>query len=239
MIDNKICPYCACILVVSENKENSRSVEHLIPNTVLTRKRGNDEGDFYACRRCNSRKSKIDYVLSVVAKTQSRDATLASESLVAAISKTDGRVTMFKKMLRTVNETIDGGATMAIPISGIDLLEYMTFLAKGQYFKQHRTILDVRSYVLLCHFHNKEVSASFEASYEERFGSNNFRDLEENLYTEVIAPGESMIYCKNHKYMFAFHDYIVITVEVKKRNKKNIGRAATLNAAILEGFPTP
>ena len=47
-----------------------------------------------------------------------------------------------------------------------------------------------------------------------------------------------MIYAKNHKYMFAFHDYIVITVEVKKRNKKNIERAARLNAEILGGFPT-
>ena len=92
-------------------------------------------------------------------------------------------------------------------------------------------------YVLLRRFYNKQVSASFEANYEERFGSNNFRDLEANLYTEVIASGESMIYCKNDKYMFTFHDYVVITIDVKRRNKKNIDRAAAFDAAILDGFP--
>ena len=238
MIHNTICPYCSCVLVVAENLANSRSVEHLIPNTVLTRKRGKDEGDFNACRNCNSRKSKIDYVLSVVAKMQSRHSTVAVESLVAAVSKTDGRMSAAQKMLRSVNETIDGGATMEIPISGADLLDYMIFLGKGQYFKRHRTIFNAHLNVLLCRWYNKQVTASFESNYLAEHRSNNFRDLEKNSHTEVIAEGECMIYAKNLKYMFAFHDYIVITVEVKKRNKKNIERATRLNAEILDGFPT-
>ena len=68
MIRNSVCPYCRKPMVKAENKENSRSVEHLIPNAALTRKRMNDEGDFYACRKCNSRKSHIDYVLGTIAK---------------------------------------------------------------------------------------------------------------------------------------------------------------------------
>jgi hypothetical protein len=70
MIENNISPYCWRLLIKAENKDNSRSVEHLMPNAALTRRRKNDEGDFCACRRCNSRKSSIDYVLGVITKAQ-------------------------------------------------------------------------------------------------------------------------------------------------------------------------
>ena len=34
---------------------------------ALTRRRKNNQGDFYACRKCNSRKNNIDYILGVYA----------------------------------------------------------------------------------------------------------------------------------------------------------------------------
>ena len=63
MIRNSQGAYCGVLMVVGENLDHSRSVEHMIPNTVLTQRRTRREGDFYACRGCNSEKSHIDYVL--------------------------------------------------------------------------------------------------------------------------------------------------------------------------------
>ncbi len=73
-------------MVRAENQFNSRSVEHLVPNADRSVKRKNDQADFYACRKCNSRKSKIDHVLAVMAKGQANDVALASTALIDAVT---------------------------------------------------------------------------------------------------------------------------------------------------------
>lgn len=223
-------------MVVAENRDNAQSVEHLVPNAMLSNPRSNEFGDFYACRKCNSRKSNIDYVLAVVAKVQSRNPTTAVDTFVRALSTEDGRAKPFERMLSTVRETADGGAVMEMPVAGQALLEYATFLGKGQYFKRHRKVFNSGQHVFLFQWFDKRVTSSFENHYEGRHGSNNFRDLEQNSYTEVIASGESMIYSKNDKYLFVFHDYIGIGIQVKSRNTKNLKRAAGRNEAFLKGF---
>ena len=88
-------------------------MEHLIPRTLLRKQSKNDAGDFYACRRCNARKSHIDYVLGVVAKSQSRDAEFAAQTMITAVTRTDGRSRRFVQMLQTVEETSQRELTSA------------------------------------------------------------------------------------------------------------------------------
>jgi len=147
MITNKICPYCQCLLIKAENKPNSRSVEHLIPNAVLTRKRKNNEGDFYACRRCNTRKSNIDYVLGVVTTSQSIDNDLAANTLINAVTKDEKRSKRFIDMVLNAQEGSDV-VTMEVPIRAEELIEYIHFLGKGQYFKSNTSVFNPERYVM-------------------------------------------------------------------------------------------
>lgn len=235
MLKNKVCPYCRVILSDKSNTPNKSSVEHLIPNKLLTQKRTRNDGDFFACRKCNCRKSNIDYVLSVVAQIQSSNTDLAVSALVDALEKNDGRVNAFIQMLRSA-EQHDGGLKMSIPINGPDLLEYIHFLGKGQFFRLHRIPFDPKQYVLDFQFINKPVMASVENSYCRNNESNPFVDVAMNPRSEVIGNGECIIWRKNDRYLFFFHNYIAIVIEVLKRNKKNIARVAKRERQLLDDF---
>ncbi len=221
MIQNNICPYCRIKMIKAENKDNSKSVEHLIPNAALTVKRKNDEGDFYACRKCNSRKSNIDYILGVISKCQVDNSEMAANTLIKAITKEDGASNKFVKMVQSAKEG-SREVHMTIPIGGEELVEYIQFLGKGQYFKKHRVAFNPDRFVMNIRVANKQVTKSLQESYIERHKSNPFRDLEKNKYSEVINGGECIIYSKNRGYMFVFHDYTAITVKILKKNRKNI-----------------
>jgi hypothetical protein len=208
-------------MIKAENKDNSRSVEHLIPNAVLTKKRKNDEGDFYACRKCNSRKSNIDYILGIITKCQVDDDELAASTLIKAVTKEDGASKRFINMARNVVEG-SNEVYMDIPIKGEELVEYIHFIGKGQYFKKHRKAYNPDRFVMKILFANKQVTRSLQESYIESHKSNPFRDLEKNKFSEVIYDGECIIYSKNKGYMFVFHDYTTITVKILNKNRKNM-----------------
>lgn len=237
MIENTHCPYCGVGLIRAENHPRSRSVEHMIPNAVLTQPRSRSEGDFYACRKCNSAKSNIDYVLAVVAKAQSADAELAARTLSEAILRDDNTSHRFRQMLRTA-EPHAGGVHMTIPIDGKDLYEYLCFLGKGQHFRSTGTILDSRSRVIQAEFVNKQVMAPLELGYAHSHGTNPFSDLSHNPHVESVGGGECLIWSKGHKHLFLFHHYTAAIVCVPLRTKKSEIRARKLMAAILRDFPT-
>lgn len=235
MIHNKVCPYCRVLLVKSENQKNSRSVEHLIPNAALTKKRKNDEGDFYACRKCNSRKSNIDYVLGVIAKTQVDDDDMAADTLIKAVTKDAGASKRFIKMVQGFKEE-SSEVHMTLPIRGEELVEYIEFLGKGQYFKKHKVPLNMGRFVMNIRFANKLFIRSFQESYVGQHNSNPFRDLENDKFSEIIGGGECIIYSKNKGYMFVLHDYTVVTVKVLKKNKKNTVLAQEKMEQLISDF---
>ena len=235
MIYNTLCPYCGVLMLKAENLPNARSVEHMIPNTVLRHPRNNGDGDFYACRRCNTRKSHMDYVLGVIAKSQADDDEFAAQVLIDAVLKPDNRADRFVEMVRSVRETATG-AEMPLPFSGDELLAYMEFLAKGQYFRKTRQMLIPAKQVMLFRFVNKEILLYVKSDYETRHQSNPFRDLERNAGSEVLAGGDCIIYSKNKNYLFVFHDYIGITIRVRPRNRKNTERERQSRERILADF---
>lgn len=235
MISNNLCPYCRIVMIKGENKNNSRSVEHLIPNAVLTTKRKKDEGDFYACRSCNSRKSNIDYVLGTIAKCQNDNDELAADTLIKAVTKNNGTANKFIDMVQTAKEK-NGYIHMEVPINGDELVEYINFLGKGQYFKRNHKAFNPNKYVIQPLFANKQVSKTFKEAYQKKYKSNPFTDLHKNKFSEVINDGECVIYSKNNGYMFVFHQYTVITVKVLKKNRKNILSSRRAINEILSDF---
>lgn len=235
MIKNKFCPYCKQPLKKSENKDNSRSVEHLIPNTALTNKRKKGEGDFYACRKCNTRKSNIDYVLGVIAKAQSSNSEVAANALISAVTKEDGRSKRFIDMVLTAKE-LDSEVHMEIPIKGEELIEYLHFLGKGQFFKVTGAIYDPKKYVMVVKFVNKQVLSSLEASYRQRHGSSPFSDLTQNSRSEVINDGECIIWSKNRSFLFIFHNYAAVIVNVLRKNRKNLAKVGGSESYLINSF---
>jgi len=201
MIENKICPYCRKPMIKAENKPNSRSVEALIPTVVFTRKRKNDEGDFYACRECNSRKSNIDYILGVVSKGQSAFSELSSKTIIDALSKENGASKRFVKMIQTARK-VGKEVQMDIPFKGGELIEYIHFLGKGQFFKKNQQVFNPNQFVMEVLFANKTITKSLEEAYILKHKSHPWTDLGSNKYTEVINGSECMIYSKNNNYMF-------------------------------------
>lgn len=234
---NRLCPYCQIVLIDSENEPNSRSMEHLIPNTVLTVKRTERDGDFFACRRCNSAKSHIDYVLGVVAKAQSANAQVATGALLSAVNSSDGRAKRFIQMAAEAVETPDGGAVALIPIDGKELLDYMSYLGRGQYFRVRGRLFDQDAHVMIVNYINKEVLSAIEVEYGMAHGSNPFKDLQENKYAESYSEGDCNIFSKNDSYVFLFHSYTAIIIKIKRRNAKNVDRSRKSAEEMLRNFP--
>jgi len=235
MIENTICTYCRTPIIKAENLPNSRSVEHLIPNAALTRKRQNDEGDFYACRKCNTRKSHIDNILGKVTKMQSSDNVLAADTLINEITKESRSSKRFIEMLGTTREYSDQ-VEFTIPIEGYELIEYMTFLGKGQYLKKTGRVFNEKTHVMRLEYANKHVFITLEAGYRQKNESSPFRDLEKNPYSEVVNGGQCIIWSKNNKYLFIFHDNTAVIIEIMKRNRKNVEKSQKSVHYILTNF---
>ncbi len=218
------------------NQPNTRSVEHLIPNAVLTKPRTKRDGDFFACRKCNSRKGHIDYVLGVVAKAQSDNPELATNALISAVNSNDGRSERFIQMAAEARATLHG-VEANIPIFGQELLEYISFLGRGQYFRKRSTPFDNDSKVMIVDYVNKLVMSALSEDYLAKHGTNPISDLVQNRYSESFGDGECIIYSKNDRYLFLFHSYTAIIIEIKRRSAKNVERSRASAEELLKHFP--
>lgn len=235
MIENEICAYCRTPIVRAENQPNSRSVEHMIPNAFITRKRKNDEGDFYVCRQCNSRKSHIDNLLGKTSKMQSPNTEIASSTLKkvsADSSNTKGR---FMDMINSSKSTAVG-VEMTLPICGSELVEYIEFLGKGQYLKQNGRVFDTSTHVFEIDYITKHVFLTIEEDYQKKFGSSPFRDLEKNQLSEVVNNDQCTIWSRDNQYLFIFHVSTAIIVKVLERNRNNEKRAQKSVNSIMQNF---
>lgn len=235
MLKNRICPYCMTVLVEAENLPNARSVEHLIPNTALRFPRTKRDGDFYACRKCNCNKSHIDYVLAVVARSQSSDDELAIQTMIDATTKDKKISVRFLKMISTAEET-SHGVEMRMPLIGRELLDYISFLGKGQHFRSAGRPYDERHQVMIVNFYNKEVMRLVESEYQLEHNCSPFTDLTQNKFSETYSRGDCIIYSKNFSYLFLFHNYTAISVKIRRRNPKNERRANEGARQILDDF---
>jgi hypothetical protein len=236
VLRNSICPYCLTRLSDAVNQPDTSSVEHLIPNSVLTKPRTRRDGDFFACRKCNSRKGHIDYVLGVVAKAQSDNPELAANVLISAVTSDDGRSERFIQVAAEARST-PHGVEANVPIYGHELLEYISFLGRGQYFRKRGMPFNQDTQVMIIDYVNKLVMSAFSEGYANTHGTNPFSDLMQNRYSESFGDGECIIYSKNDCYLFLFHSYTAIIIKIKRRSAKNLERSRASAEELLNHFP--
>lgn len=222
-------------MIKAENLDHSRSVEHFIPNTLLSIPRSPRDGDFFACRKCNSRKSKIDYVLAIVARAQSPNLRLATETLWEAITSAKKSSKKFVEMVQGAHYGL-GGVHMDIPISGRDLVDYILYLAKGQYFRKTRNIFDEQTMVAQIEFVNKQVLSALKSSYTTQHSSDPVLDLMRNPNSESFGKDECVIWTNENDYLFILHHYTAIMVCVRPRSRRNRARARELEWQLLRDF---
>jgi len=235
MIFNKNCPYCKTKLNSIENHKESKTVEHLIPNSMTSKKRNNNNGDFYACKNCNSNKSKMDNLVGKISKFQSFDDNLASSAMIKEYTKEKKNT----RLVDVLNSTLESkyGIYAKLPFNGEELYSYMEYLGKGQYFKKTTKIYSKSKYIMIFKYMNKEFNIIFSDSYLKQFGSDNFKDLSKNPYSEVINNGECIIYAKeNNKYLFVFHSHTTIIIEIYKRCNRTQKMAIKNKQKILNDF---
>lgn len=235
LIANNICPYCSIIMVKGENLPNSRSVEHLVPNIVLTTKRNNGDGDFYACRKCNSEKGTLDEIFGLMAKFQSNNTELAANALIRAFTKRKNVPQRYWDMYDSAEEK-DGQVVAKMPVSGRELLEYAKFFGKGLYFIKNGKVFNESRQVMHVRFFNKQVHMNHAKHYEKTFSSNPIKDLESNPRSWVIAEDECLIWSKNSKFMIIFHHFISFSIKFKSRNRKTLTQQRDLENDILNDF---
>ena len=182
------------------------------------------------------KKSSIDYILGVIAKAQSINNALAADTLINAILKDNGAAKRFIDMTHTARPTNEGTVDAEMPINAQELIEYMHYLGKGQYFKLKGKLYHPNAQVMYVNFVNKQVLSPLEGEYTGQHKANPFQDLQRNLYTEVINNGECLIWAKNNQFLFIFHNYTAVIVKVLRKNKKNIARVKKRESYLYEHF---
>ena len=196
------------------------TVEHLIPHIALSRKRGNGEGDFKACKTCNNKKSTLDYIIGIIAKSSSSEELVAIAALNKALSddKKNKRYLNMLQLCERKGEIIE----FTLPIEINELYEYASYLAKGQYYKEHGNFLCLKRNIIFCDLLPNQFVKNLNLSYKQANDSLPFDDLVKNPHSEVILDGECIIYSKNNKYMFVFQKGLILVIKILEKNNQNI-----------------
>ena len=233
MIRNKICAYCRKPMSVKTiNEENTQSYEHLIPNVATNRKRKKDEADFYVCRACNTQKSKVDNILGKCAKIQGKNDEIALRTIKKERSKNSP---LFKSLKSSASISLNGPIA-SMPIKGPELIEYISFLGKGQFLRQTGKIYDPQKNVMEILWANKQIMSQLEKDYETQHHSNPFRDLKKNPNTELINDGECVINSDKFKYLFFIHDYFFVSITILPNTRRNREKAKLSERNLLRWF---
>jgi len=213
-----------------ENDPRCRSEEHMIPTTLFGIRR---QPDFYACRKCNGQKSKIDHVLTLISKGQSSDVQLAASAWIKEFDspKRSARLT---QSLGSASLQLDG-VHLAMPLTGQEIHDYSVFLAKGQYLRRSKQVFDPAERVIHVRvFLSKALTGALESEYRVTHGASPFEDIRANPLCETLGSGECLIWSKNYEYLFLFHHYTSIAIHVPLRTKKSARRAAVLRADLIQ-----
>ncbi|WP_354624331.1 hypothetical protein [Psychromonas sp. MME2] len=133
MIKSQNCVYCGIKIKKSQNADDGRSVEHMIPQIAVSKTRTNAQGDFHVCRKCNTKKSRIDELFGLISRINSpnENGDIAVSKLAKMAGKGNNAVL---KMIKSVKKTTEG-IQLKLPFNGEDIYEYGVFLTKGNILK--------------------------------------------------------------------------------------------------------
>lgn len=220
MRSSDYCVYCGVELNRIENHDNCRSVEHMIPQVSVSIKRTKGEGDFHACKKCNSTKGAIDDVLGVMCRMLGDN----KEGSIDAIHKFkeyyDKRDYRFVKAMRSVRHSSQGPC-IDMPLTGKQIYQYGVWLAKGAYFINTGEILADRYLICVDLVRSVEVRAIKEF-YKRQNGSEAFNDLAKNINIPNINGESFMIMQAGKMQMFiCLNRVIMFHLTLLEKNRVN------------------
>ncbi len=236
MIKSKYCVYCGITIRKSNNAPDGRSVEHLIPNSAVSKKRTNAKGDFNVCRGCNTQKSKIDQLFGLLSRISAKGG--GGDEAITEISK------LYKKNDKRIRRMIDsasdfrGGKNLKLPFKGEDIYDYGVFLTKGQYFKERKELLNLDEKVVIVKWLGPNASEQITELYQQQ--SNNrdrFKDLAMNKSVEDVG-GECFIVAnsKSNQFLFFFNELYLLITEIVDLNEKSKLEKRTNKQYLIAGF---
>ncbi|MFT2091502.1 hypothetical protein [Paraglaciecola sp. 2405UD69-4] len=235
MIKNKNCVYCGKEVRKSNNSDDGRSVEHLIPQIAVSKTRTNAQGDFHVCRKCNTEKSKIDELFGLLSRINA-----PGSSDGEAISKLARMVNKKNKtVLSMVNSATKhaNGVEVKLPFKGGNIYKYGVFLTKGEYFKKHRSLLSADNKIVLVTWGSPHLIKNLLSKYRAKHGTNLFEGLSQNAHVESIFD-ECFIIERNNgtEFLFIFNQsYLLITKVVDDTENNKIEKRINIRA-LIAGF---
>lgn len=235
MIKNKNCVYCGKEVRRSKNKDDGRSVEHLIPQIAVSKPRTNAQGDFHVCRKCNTEKSKIDELFGLLSRINTSGS--GGREAISKLAKMIGKKN--KALLSMMDSAIKhpGRMQMKLPFKGEDIYDYGLFLTKGEYFKKHGCILNTDNKIVLVTWGGPHLIEELLSTYREKHGTNPFEDLTQNDHVENIFEECFIIVGKNDtEFSFIFNQaYLLITKVVDYTEENKIEKRKN-KLALIAGF---
>lgn len=212
-----------------ENSPLSKSHEHLIPNVAVSQRRNNSESDFFACRECNSKKSRLDELFGKSSKLLSKHTDIQINTIENEQIK--GTKSSFYKSINNFNA--DG--PFLLPFNYDDLECYANFLAKGLFFIQNRKILNLNKNVIITRFLSKTEMLSLEALYNTERKSM-FDDLSKNKKIININNQCYAIIGSKQEYILMLNEYMVFILKVANKNLSNVGKSIRARAELKSRF---
>ncbi len=235
---NKQCPYCGVELKKGENGSFSRSMEHMVPEAMLSEKRGKKSGDFWACRNCNGLKSEMDDWFAQLARIQSPNSKVSLVESKKMSKRRGDRIDLMKSSMKP-HSVFKDKVSVTMPLRGSEIVAYSTFLGQGAYFQERNEIFDSNKHVFVIQFHTKFVLDTFAEQYKLEHGSNPYRDIEENEKTSFWVPDECSFHSDAGKYCFFFHDSFAITITCLPKSRNNYRKSRESVKTILSDYRNP
>ena len=235
MIKNQNCVYCGIAVKKSVNLDCGRSVEHLIPQIAVSKKRTNAKGDFHVCRKCNSDKSKIDELFGLLSRINT-----PGEGGLEALSKL---AKLYGKRNKAITSMIDSGRShsdgveVKLPFKGEDIYKYGVFLTKGEYFKKHLSLLDLSQKVILVTWGSPSFVKELLSNYKSKHDSNAYDDLAknnnvENVYEECFIIANS----SGDGFSFLFNKEYLLLTKVVDRTEETLKEKRINKLDLIAGF---
>ncbi|WP_244316533.1 hypothetical protein [Kosakonia arachidis] len=212
------------------NDPHSRTVEHMIPQVSVSIHRTNGEGDFHACKKCNSEKSRVDEILGVICRMvgDNTDGSFdAINNFHKALSRKDSR---FKQAFQSVSHS-QRGTSITLPLTAKELYRYGTWLGKGVYFIQRGELLPENLIVWVELIGHEEV-IFIKEQYRRQHGSDAFDDLSQNNRIKNVNKESFLITSDDARVMFVclnrvvmFHIKIIDDTYINQKKCKKVLRS--------------
>lgn len=217
---SKYCVYCGVLMNRIANHDDGRSVEHMIPQVSVSIVRNNGQGDYHACRKCNSNKGKIDEVLGLLCRMAGDNVQSRNEAKVEYEEKVNKGDYRFITAERSKTSSPKGWS-IKIPLNGRQIYQYGIWLAKGVYFEKTGEILS-NQYLICVEMVNQEQVNRIKEMYKNKKNSEAFDELSMNLNIPNIN-GESFIISTDdaREIFVCFNRVIMFHLKLLEKNRIN------------------